>query len=320
MQKINYALIFFLVFLLNAFTGICQNVNIPDVNFKAALVGNSQINTNGDGEIQISEASVFSGEIDVHDMNIIDLTGIEAFINILYLNCAFNDLTNLDFSANTSLNELRCFNNQLTYLNVSVNGNLALLYCYNNHLTSLDLSTNTALRYLYCRINQLVSLDLSLNNVLTALSCSYNNLTNLSVKNGNNVNVSYIAAEGNPNLNCIEVDNAAFSYTNWIGSEFDEYHVFDDSIFFSENCTIGVNDLLYNLFPIYPNPATNQLTIKTENTDQTEFSIYDIAGRIIITGNFLQNKTIDISSIAEGTYFIQLKTKEEISTQKFIKQ
>jgi hypothetical protein len=32
------------------------NVYIPDANFKATLVANSSINTNGDDEIQISEA------------------------------------------------------------------------------------------------------------------------------------------------------------------------------------------------------------------------------------------------------------------------
>lgn len=42
-----------------------QNVYIPDSSFKAALVSNSSINTNGDGEIQVTEAQVFSGIIDV---------------------------------------------------------------------------------------------------------------------------------------------------------------------------------------------------------------------------------------------------------------
>ena len=43
--------------------GLGQNVNIPDANFKTYLVGNTAINTNGDTEIQLSEASVFSGRI-----------------------------------------------------------------------------------------------------------------------------------------------------------------------------------------------------------------------------------------------------------------
>ena len=60
LNKILKALIlvvaFFLVTNANA-----QNVNIPDANFKAVLVGNPGINTNGDGEIQVSEAAAFTG-------------------------------------------------------------------------------------------------------------------------------------------------------------------------------------------------------------------------------------------------------------------
>lgn len=40
------------------FFGFGQNVNIPDANFKAYLVANTDINTNEDSEIQVSEAAV----------------------------------------------------------------------------------------------------------------------------------------------------------------------------------------------------------------------------------------------------------------------
>ena len=56
-----------------------QNVNIPDANFKAYLVGNADINTNGDGEIQISEANGFTGSIDCSGLSISYLIGISAF-------------------------------------------------------------------------------------------------------------------------------------------------------------------------------------------------------------------------------------------------
>jgi hypothetical protein len=58
--------------------GNAQNVYIPDANFKAYLVGDTSINTNGDTEIQDSEATAFSGTIECQSMNISDLTGIEA--------------------------------------------------------------------------------------------------------------------------------------------------------------------------------------------------------------------------------------------------
>ena len=59
--------------------GFGQNVNIPDANFKAYLVGNTKINTNGNKKIHVSEASAFNDTIDCSEMNIYNLKGIEAF-------------------------------------------------------------------------------------------------------------------------------------------------------------------------------------------------------------------------------------------------
>ena len=50
--------------------GFGQNVYIPDANFKSYLVGNSAINTNGDTEIQVSEATTFSGAINCNPSSI----------------------------------------------------------------------------------------------------------------------------------------------------------------------------------------------------------------------------------------------------------
>jgi hypothetical protein len=47
-----------------------QIVNIPDANFKAALVANTNININSDTEIQVSEASSFTGAISVSSLSI----------------------------------------------------------------------------------------------------------------------------------------------------------------------------------------------------------------------------------------------------------
>jgi len=63
-----------------------QNVNIPDANFKNALLTHQPtIDTNSDGEIQVSEAEDYTGTISCLMKGIIDLTGIEAFVNITKL-------------------------------------------------------------------------------------------------------------------------------------------------------------------------------------------------------------------------------------------
>jgi hypothetical protein len=50
-------------------SGFSQVVNIPDANFKA-LVADTTININRDGEIQVSEAKAFSGLIKVNRVTV----------------------------------------------------------------------------------------------------------------------------------------------------------------------------------------------------------------------------------------------------------
>lgn len=159
-----------------------QNVNIPDANFKAALLANTAINTNADTDIQVSEAIAYTGNIVVSNLNIGDLTGIEAFTNITNLDCSGNLLTSLDFTANTALINLYCSNNnQLTNLDVSGCTALVELFCGFNQLISLDVTENTALTKLYCYFNSLTSLDVTANTALLELNCMFNQLTNLDV-------------------------------------------------------------------------------------------------------------------------------------------
>ena len=120
-------------------------------------------------------------ELSISDQKLTDLSGIEWFRGLTYLNCCDNQLTTLDVSANTALTQLYCFNNQLTSLDVSANTALTQLYCFNNQLTSLDVSGCTALEELYCYDNQLTSLDVSANTALIQLYCFNNQLTSLDI-------------------------------------------------------------------------------------------------------------------------------------------
>jgi Leucine-rich repeat (LRR) protein len=183
--------------------GFGQNVYIPDATVKAFLVGNIAINTNGDAEIQVSEAAVFNGAISFSGLNISDLTGIEAFTALTELSCIGNQLTSLDVSQNTALTNLRCDVNQLTSLDVSNNTALANLVCDNNQLTSLDVSNNTALYQLACDNNQLTSLDVSNNTDLLGLGCAHNQLTSLDVSN--NTALSWFLICDNNQLTSLDV-------------------------------------------------------------------------------------------------------------------
>src|SRR5690606_17346721 len=96
----------FTFFILSFFSNFlfAQNVNIPDANFKNALLAHDPvIDTNSDGEIQVTEAEAITGALNVGSKSISDLTGIEAFVNLTELYCQDNLLTHLNTGSLTDL-------------------------------------------------------------------------------------------------------------------------------------------------------------------------------------------------------------------------
>lgn len=198
-------LVLFLLFITGI--GYAQIVNIPDPIFKAKLLSADvtntiastdtfldnnlnpnnyvKIDTNDDGEIQLSEASLIkyinvSGTYNLNG-GISDLTGIEAFVNLKFLKCYFNFLTSLDITNNLNLSLLNCSFNQLNSIDIANNINLEYFICVENQLESLDVLNNLNLNYLDCSFNQLTNLSVIQNLGLVTLNCSGNFLTSLDV-------------------------------------------------------------------------------------------------------------------------------------------
>jgi len=75
------------------------------------------------------------------------------------------------------------------------------------------------------------------------------------------------------------------------------------------------------LFNIYPNPATNNLSIDLNSHEESyTFQISDVLGTILITDKMTSTSTIDLSSISNGIYFVKLIDKENKTfIKKFLK-
>lgn len=223
-------LYFSLLTLLLCFVANAQIVNIPDANFKAKLLSASSdnpvasnqipenyygsvstyntIDTNNDGEIQVSEALMIKF-LSVNLSNISNLQGINSFSNLVTLSCNNNQIANLSsINGLTNLKFLDCFNNQISSLNVSsltnlkslycvynqisslnVNGliNLSTIQCFENQLSTLNVDGLTNLETLYCSDNQLVNLNVSGLLNLKYLDCKNNQLSNLNVSGSINI-------------------------------------------------------------------------------------------------------------------------------------
>jgi len=159
----------------------------------------------------------------------LDVTQNTALTN---LTCGINQITNLDVTQNTALTNLFCGQNPISSLDVSQNIALTHLNCASNQLTNLDVSQNTSLIYLSCVTNQLDSIDVSSLTSLEKFFCYSNQLTFLDLRNGNNTNFISLDLTNNPNLSCINVDNATWSDATWSVANGD----IDVQHYFSNNC------------------------------------------------------------------------------------
>jgi Leucine-rich repeat (LRR) protein len=219
------------IFLFAVSSLLAQNTYVPDNNFEQALI-DLGFDT---GELNDSVPTIHVETVtslNINGKNISDLTGIEDFVSLAQLNCGNNNLNYLDLSSNSLLEEFSCFNNNLSSIDLASNTFLTDLLCYNNNLTALDLSSNTAILNINCSNNQITQLDLSSNTSLIYVNCSSNELNQLNLKNGNNSNMTGgnywetgIDTRNNPNLYCIQVDDAANanSYYTWYEDAWSEY-------------------------------------------------------------------------------------------------
>lgn len=273
MKKLLFSLLFF-----TAFANAQPIVNIPDADFKNYLLNEPTINTNGDAEIQVSEAEVvISFNSSLSNKNIASLQGIEAFVNLTILDAPYNQLTTLDLSGNLKLTHIILNNNNLSTLDLSANSLLLSLSVSVNPMTSLNVSGCTVLSSLEVYQTPLVDLDLSNKTQLSwlaidsvdddsALSGSLNisgctALTNLSTFQNN---LTSINASGCDALERISVWSPILQSVNLTGCRGIRDLEFSESVI----ATIDLSDCIaLNSFNMssFDNSNNNLLTIDFSN-------------------------------------------------------
>jgi len=111
--------------------------------------------------------------------------------------------------------------------------------------------------------------------------------------------------------------------TAW--GQFNNLLATDTRITVQNSCSISANEEINNSIAvsIYPNPASNDITIETtENTLHT-IEILDYQGRTIHLQNNIKEDYViqlNLSNIPDGLYLVKLTTEEGMVTRKIVKQ
>ena len=192
------------------FIGIGQHTYIPDDNFEQALINLGYDNILDDYVLTDNINTI--QYLQLGGQNISDMTGIEDFIALKWLDCDQNQISYLDVSNNIALEHLGCGcscsgGNLLTSLDLSQNVNLKWLQCQVNDLTSLDVSNNLLLEFLDIGWNPITTIDLSHNPLLQHFGLYNAGIGTLnSIDITNNPDLEYLNI-GQNQINAIDLTN-----------------------------------------------------------------------------------------------------------------
>jgi uncharacterized repeat protein (TIGR01451 family) len=258
-----------------------QIVNIPDVNFKNALVNTScvsqwygpeedgtllgDVDTNNNGEIEVSEAVVVQGLI-INNQSISSLTGIEAFTGLWRLECNNNNLSTLTLTQSSQLIYLDCSHNKLTSLTTSFypNGDMwyeMVLNCSYNQLTVLNIPTGWGY-YVNCSNNPLIQ--------LSQATGSYNTVAGLNADN-----TGFIDFNPSVNYTSLSLKNCTLMTTCTIGGGYSVFVENNPALLHATVLSGGAKDIHNNPLLQSIDLKDGYLSMVTGDMDDPDFDFTD---------------------------------------------
>jgi len=293
---------------------------IPDQNFENHLVYWGY-DTDGviNGQILTADALNVT-ELDFVNkapfVGINKLDGLNDFTNLEILKVAFGNIPNgvksANFSNLTKLKKVYFDNYSLTHFDVTPLTSLEELKLGNftsadnpvSKIRQLNLSNSKKVTYLHVR--ELYDLE-------------YINLRNNLASS-----VSVIIELGTSNAICIEVDDH-IAATNGL-SPYNTWSITSNGVtnypnyYYSDKCALSVEKFVNDNFKIYPNPATDYVSIEQKETNGVTLQsvqILDSSGKWIksVKDNFSQ---IDVSTFSKGMYLFVIQTDKGNKTEKIL--
>jgi PKD repeat protein len=145
--------------------------------------------------------------------------------------------------------------------------------------------------------------------------------TNLSTSIANTLNYSWNFGDGNTS----SIANPSHTYTT---SGTYTITLIASNCIFSHTITktiqvgaLSINENAVGNFEFYPNPTTNQITLKVDNQLLgSVYTIYDTIGKSVINGEISSElNVIDLGNLSNGVYIIEVASEGNYFKNKFIK-
>lgn len=89
------------------------------------------------------------------------------------------------------------------------------------------------------------------------------------------------------------------------------------------NECVGLNEILRagNGVEVYPNPTSGEFTIELSNSSAKTIEVLDLTGRVVYSNTAASEKVkVNLSTLANGIYYVKIQTKSSTEVIKVVKQ
>jgi len=105
-------------------------------------------------------------------------------------------------------------------------------------------------------------------------------------------------------------------FTYWAGMGSGEFALNKEMISASAIEDIVMNE---NIISLYPNPANQNITVDMKDTHfEGNIRITDVSGRVVYQSKINHTKSVDVSSLSKGIYFVSIFDQNYLESQKLI--
>ena len=302
-------------------------VTIPDANFANYLQSIIPAAMNGN-QMDITNPLVTTSThtISAVNLGISNLTGIQYFTSLAFLNCDNNYTLTFLPPLPSTLVWLECSANALSSL-PALPSSLLYLECAINPITSIPTLPNN-LQSLDCGLNSITSLP-PLPNSLKHFRCSNDNLTTLPTLPDS---LQFFWCD-NCNITCFPIfPNTITSFSispnpynclpNYISAMDSAQSATPLCAPANSNgCPVvaGINQFANNTqIKIYPNPAQNNFTVQVSDNQKQTIQVYNVNGKLILSQIINGTTTIDASNFNAGIYNISITNNAGVTNKRLV--
>ena len=144
----------------------------------------------------------------------------------------------------------------------------------------------------------------------------------LSKDNGANFDVVLAASVPNNGTASVTLPNEDIASARLMVKAVDNIYFAVNSSFFKVKKNLAVMNTQLKNISIYPNPAKNEVNVKMNKAESAKYSIIDMSGRSVYSGNLSSDGKINIEKLTNGNYVltIEMKNGETVTEKLMIKK